>query len=91
MTLYPDGTYEIAEDREAEQHVNVTKMLFPPKCIDCFKTELLSVDGTKWNFKFTIKNPTTDHRIRCQSDSAEFAGYNVVVCFELYQNVRSPQ
>jgi len=57
LNFGPDGEYSITEIRSGESHVNVTKSLFPPKCLDCFLAELVDKVGELWQFKFTIKNP----------------------------------
>lgn len=57
LSLGPNGQYTVNEARSEDAHINVTKCLFPPKCLDCFLTELVDQVGELWDFKFTIKNP----------------------------------
>ena len=59
LELQENGEFSLAQTRTAGLHVNVTGILFPPNCLDCFKAELLDVIGEIWQFKFTIKNPSS--------------------------------
>ena len=59
LALNNDGTFEVTQIRSEETHINVKNMLFPPKCLDCFVAQLLSVVGEHWQFSFTIKNPSS--------------------------------
>jgi len=50
------GNLSVIPLRTAETHIDVTKAVFPPKCWDCFKGEILSVVDPTWNLRFTLKN-----------------------------------
>ena len=74
MRLYESGEFEVARLRNAEMHVNVKTMLFPPNCLDCFKAQLIDLVGNMWNFKFTIRNPTGLTGYDCRVTLLELGG-----------------
>ena len=78
LRLYDNGKFDLIRQREAEAHVNVTKMLFPPNCLDCFKAELVDLIGDIWNFNFTIKNPSDLTGYDCRVDILDLAGISIL-------------
>jgi hypothetical protein len=66
LILKDAGLFEILPLRGAEAHYDITKLLFPPKCYDCFKVVLVSMQGNTWNFKITLRNstPVTGYDVR---------------------------
>jgi hypothetical protein len=55
-------TVEAVESRSADAHFNVTAMVMPPKCTDCFKVKNLSYDSVSQVMTVDIgfRNPTTN-------------------------------
>ena len=78
LLMFEDGTYELMAVHLADMHVNVKNLLFPPKCIDCFVAELLSVNGEHWKFQFTIKNPTLITGYDCRVTLLEYGEITVL-------------
>jgi len=54
------NSVNIARDRNAEKHWNVTPMLIPPACPDCFVAAITGYDpvSKEVDVKLTLKNPT---------------------------------
>jgi len=61
-----NGTVDIIPMRLAEMHIDVTSMVFPPACVDCFGAEVLGVTDNIWDFRFTLRNstPVTGYDVR---------------------------
>jgi hypothetical protein len=78
IRLFDDGTYEVGAARLGEIHADVTKMLFPPKCLDCFIAELTDVVGEIWNFDFTIRNPSNLTGYDCRVVLLNLAGLTIL-------------
>lgn len=50
------GEITIIPNRESDLHFDITWVLFPPVCYDCFKIELINQEGEDWFIKFIITN-----------------------------------
>ena len=59
VVIDENGVCTVSQSRHADAHINVTGLIFPPNCYDCFTGEFISLDGEDWTFNFTLKNPST--------------------------------